>query len=300
MAATYHNLYLDARQALRRAGVEEAQLEAMELLSFAAGKDRQGMFRDLPLYAPQGVEERFQTLLERRLAGEPVAYIIGEWEFYGLTLWVGREVLIPRADTEALVERGLEFLRGLGRPARVLDLCTGSGCVGLAVAAHQPDCRVVLADWWEDALQTCRRNIRRCGLGQRVSAARADALAPPPVLLRNFDLIVCNPPYIPTGELAGLDRSVRDYEPRQALDGGEDGLRFYRAVSDRWKGALNEGGRLAFEVGWDQAPDVERILRRQGYIGLRASQDGAGNWRVVEGMRPLAPPEETAEAAGNL
>ena len=286
MAATYNNLYLDARRALRRAGVEEAQLEARELLAYAAGKGRQELLRDLALYAPDEVEGRFKQLLERRLAGEPVAYLIGEWEFYGLTLKITRDVLIPRSDTEALAERGILYVRGLGRPARVLDLCAGSGCVGLAVADNCPDCYVVLADWWEDALRVSRENIQRCGMGARVSAARADALAMPPVLLRDFDLIVCNPPYIPSGELPGLDPSVRDYEPMQALDGGEDGLSFYRAVSDRWKAALNEGGKLAFEVGWNQAPDVEYILTRQGYQDVQTFQDAGGNWRVVEGVRP--------------
>ena len=284
MDATYNNLYLDARRALRQAGIEAAQMEARELLSHAAGKSRQELFRDLALYAPEGVEERFQQLLERRLAGEPVAYIIGEWEFYGLTLSLCRDVLIPRVDTETLAERGILAVRALGRPARVLDLCAGSGCVGLAVADNCPECHVVLADWSEQALRVCRKNIPRCGLSGRVSAARADALALPPALLRDFDLILCNPPYIPTGELAGLEPSVRDYEPRQALDGGEDGLSFYRAVSDRWKTALCPGGRLAFEVGWNQAPDVEYILARQGFQNIQTHQDAGGNWRVVEGI----------------
>ncbi len=286
MAATYNNLYLDARRALRQAGIEAAQMEARELLGHAAGKSRQELFRDLALYAPEGVEERFQQLLERRLAGEPVAYIIGEWEFYGLTLSLCRDVLIPRVDTETLAERGILAVRALGRPARVLDLCAGSGCVGLAVADNCPQCHVVLADWSEQALRVCRKNIQRCGLSGRVSAARADALALPPALLRDFDLILCNPPYIPTGELAGLEPSVRDYEPRQALDGGEDGLSFYRAVSDRWKTALCPGGRLAFEVGWNQAPDVEYILARQGFQDIQTHQDAGGNWRAVEGLTP--------------
>lgn len=285
MAATYNNLYLDARRVLRRAGVEAAQLEARELLAHAAGKTRQELFRDMALYAPEGVERRFGQLVERRLAGEPVAYILGEWEFYGLNLRIDREVLIPRADTETLAERGIVFLRSLQHRARVLDLCAGSGCVGLAIADNCPDCKVVLADWSEQALEVCRENIRRCNLGARVSAARADALAVPPVLLREFDLIVCNPPYIPTGELPGLDPSVRDYEPMLALDGGEDGLTFYRGVCDRWKAALNEGGKLAFEVGWNQAPDVEYILARQGFREIASFQDAAGNWRVVEGLR---------------
>ena len=286
MAATYNNLYLDARRDLKRAGAEAAALEARELLAYAAGKSRQEMFRDMALYAPDEVAGRFARLLERRLAGEPVAYLIGEWEFYGLSLEITRNVLIPRPDTETLAERGILYVRSLKRPARVLDLCAGSGCVGLAVADNCPDCDVVLADWSEDALQVCRRNIVRCDLEDRVSAARADALAIPPALLRDFDLILCNPPYIPTGDLAKLDVSVREYEPMRALDGGEDGLSFYRAVTDRWRAALVPGGRMAFEVGWDQAPDVKYILSRQGFQSVAAFQDAGGNWRVVEGDLP--------------
>ncbi|MDE6922920.1 MAG: peptide chain release factor N(5)-glutamine methyltransferase, partial [Oscillospiraceae bacterium] len=210
MPATYNDLYLDARKALKAAGVEQAQLEARELLCFASGKSREEFLRDLTLYASDGVEKRFRALLERRMKGEPVAYLIGEWEFYGLTLDVCRDVLIPRPDTETLVERGILFVRDLPDGTRVLDLCAGSGCVGLAVADNCPNTRVILAEWSEDALRVCRQNIRRCGLTDQVNPVQADALEPPPRILRDFDLILCNPPYIPTLEGWGLLPSVRD------------------------------------------------------------------------------------------
>ena len=151
MAATYNNLYLDARKRLREAGVEGAQLEARELVCCAAGKSREQFYRDMALYASDPVEEKLAELLERRLAGEPVAYLIGEWEFYGLGLDITPDVLIPRMDTEVLAERAILLARAAGEGARVLDLCAGSGCVGLAVAANVPGCRGVLADVSEAA-----------------------------------------------------------------------------------------------------------------------------------------------------
>ena len=283
MATTYNNLYLDARKELRQAGVEAAQLEARELLCYASEKTRNQFFRDRNLYVSDHVERRFRELMDRRLAGEPVAYIIGEWEFYGLPLDISRDVLIPRSDTEVLAERAILLAKAAGEGARVLDLCAGSGCVGLAVAANVPTCRVVLADVSEAALKICKGNVRRNELNARVTCVQADALADPEPALWDFDVIACNPPYIPTGDLAGLDVSVRDYEPRSALDGGADGLDFYRFIAARWSSALRLGGTLAFEVGIGQAPDVEQILIQNGFADIQTFQDTAGIWRVVEG-----------------
>ena len=284
MATTYNNLYLDTRQRLRQAGVEGAQLEARELVCCAAGKSREQFYRDMALYASDQVEEKLRELVARRLAGEPVAYIIGEWEFYGLSLEVSSDVLIPRMDTEVLAERAILLARAAGEGARVLDLCAGSGCVGLAAASNVSECRVVLADVSEAALKLCKQNIRRCDLNARVTCVHADALEPPAAALWDFDVIACNPPYIPTGDIAGLDVSVRDYEPRSALDGGADGLDFYRAIAERWGKALRLGGSLVFEVGIGQAPDVEQILAMNGFEQIQTTQDTQGIWRVVEGV----------------
>ena len=283
MATTYNNLYLDIRRQLKAAGVENAQLEARELVCYASDKTREQFVRDMPLYVADNVEKRIHDLADRRLAGEPVAYIIGEWEFYGLPLDISQDVLIPRLDTELLAERGILLARAAGEGARVLDLCAGSGCVGLAVAANVPECRVVLADVSEGALRVCKQNVRRNGLSAQVVCLLADATQPPAANFWDFDVIVCNPPYIPTGDIDGLDVSVKDYEPHLALDGGKDGLDFYRAIAERWGNALRLDGTLAFEVGIGQVGDVEMILAQNGFTDIKTYQDTAGIWRVVEG-----------------
>ena len=283
MATTYNNLFLDTRARLKKAGVEQAQLEARELVCYAADKSREQLYRDMSLYVSAELERRVDDLVRRRLAGEPVAYIIGEWEFYGMPLDISRDVLIPRADTEILAERAILYARKAGEEARVLDLCAGSGCIGLAVAENTPNCRVVLGELDEGALRVCKQNVRRNRLNAQVTCLSVNALEPPSPSLWDFDVIVCNPPYIPTGDIAGLDVSVKDYEPHKALDGGTDGLDFYRAIAGQWKRALERGGRLVFEIGYDQAPAVEYILAGGGYGGIVTTQDPGGHWRVVEG-----------------
>lgn len=283
MATTYNNLFLDTRARLKRAGVESAQLEAREIICFAADKSREHFYRDMSLYVSGDMERRVEELVQRRLAGEPVAYIIGEWEFYGLSLDISRDVLIPRLDTELLAERGILKAREAGDGARILDLCAGSGCVGLAVAANAPECRVVLGELSEGALRVCKQNVRRSELNARVTCLAVNALDTPSSTLWDFDAIVCNPPYIPSGDISGLDISVKDYEPHMALDGGEDGLDFYRAVAARWKPALRLGGSLVFEVGLGQAAAVGEILRKNGYENVKTFPDTQNILRVVEG-----------------
>lgn len=282
MAITYNNLYLDIRQQLRRAGIEAATLEARELVCFGTGKTREQLSRDGGLYATPEVEARVRDLVERHLAGEPVAYLIGEWEFYGLPLDISRDVLIPRADTEVLVEQALEFLKPLGQ-CRVLDLCAGSGCIGLATASQLPEARVVLGEYSDAALRICRQNIRRNGLSGRVVPVQVNALEKPDRALGEFQCIISNPPYIPKADIDGLDVSVKDYEPHLALDGGEDGLDFYRAIAERWKDALAPGGRLYFEVGIGQADSVLRIMRAQGFGDIQIVKDLHDIPRVVFG-----------------
>ena len=283
MATTYNNLYLDTRNRLRRAGVTQAQTEARELVCYAADKTKEQLYRDMSLYASSDLERRVDELVRRRLSGEPVAYIVGEWEFYGLPLDISRDVLIPRADTEVLAARAIEKAQAAGEGGRVLDLCAGSGCVGLAIAANAPNCRVVLADLSEGALRLCKQNVRRNGLNARVTCISANALEAPSSMLWDFDVIACNPPYIPTGDIEGLDISVKEYEPLMALDGGVDGLDFYRFIASKWKSAIRLGGTLVFEVGIDQAEAVAQIMVDNGFENIVTTEDTGGILRVVEG-----------------
>ena len=282
MAITYNDLYLDVRQRLRSAGVEASTLEARELVCFGTGKSREELARDSRLYASPEREAQVRRLVERRMAGEPVAYLIGEWEFYGLSLDISQDVLIPRADTEVLAEQAIAYIQALGE-CRVLDLCAGSGCIGLAVASQAPQARVVLGELNDSALKICRQNIRRCGLSARVMPIQADALEKPARSLGEFQCIISNPPYIPTGDIPGLEVSVRDYEPHLALDGGADGLDFYRSISRDWREALSPGGRLFFEVGIGQADPVLRLMRSQGFGDLQVVKDRNSIPRVVLG-----------------
>ena len=282
MASTYNELYLELRRRFRKEGVFDPDRAARELACMAFGKTREELVRDGRLYAPAEAARALEALARRHLSGEPVAYIIGEWEFYGVPLDISRAVLIPRPDTEVLAARAIEEARGFAQP-RVLDLCAGSGCVGLAVAAQTASAHVLLGELDEEALKLCRQNIRRNQLGARVSAVSVDAREKPSRQLGEFDMIVCNPPYIPSADIETLDASVREYEPRLALDGGEDGLDFYRAVCSLWRETLHEGGKLLFEVGIGQADRVFRLMRSSGFGDVQVLQDTAGIPRVVFG-----------------
>ena len=228
-------------------------------------------------------EPRVAEMLKRRVGGEPVAYIIGEWEFYGLPIQVNRDVLIPRIDTEVLAGAVIEILNSSQESARILDLCAGSGCVGLAIAANTEDKRVVLADISQGALKMCRANAMKNGLSRSVVCVEADVFQPPAKHLGAFDIIVCNPPYIPTDDIKKLDLSVAGHEPVVALDGGDDGLDFYRAVAALWKDILCDDGILAFECGIGQAKDVAEIMLDNGFGNIKILKDTLDIERVIIG-----------------
>ena len=283
MPKTYNELYIQLRKQLKEIGVEACSLEARLLLAYAAGKTPEKLLQDLQLYTSTEIEAKTAELTRRRLDGEPVAYLTGSWEFYGLELTVTPDVLIPRADTEILVEKVLELTEDRSAALRVLDLCTGSGCIGCALGHALPKSRLTLADLSREALNLAKLNARNCGLGGRTLCVEADALDEPAPQLGLFDLIVSNPPYIASTEIETLDSSVRDYEPRMALDGGADGLQFYRNILKKWTCLLRPGGWLLLEIGETQAADVTALMAAAGLREIGLARDTAGLDRVVFG-----------------
>ena len=261
-------------------------MEARLIVSRAADKTVAQFLRDLPLYAAAGFDETVEAMVERRLAGEPVAYITGGWEFYGVPLDITPDVLIPRTDTEVLVEAAIRLFSGRNGRPRILDLCAGSGCIGCALAVHMPGAKVILVDNDRKALSVCRRNVQKNKLDTRVMCIEADATQKPPMLLGKFDLLVCNAPYVPTTEILTLDPSVRDYEPVLALDGGPDGLDVIRAMVPLWKSVLKDSGAIMLEIGEGQADAVRTLLETEGFTDVGALLDTGGTERVVLGRLP--------------
>lgn len=291
MAITYQDLYSNTSKRLAAQGIESARLEAREILCAASGKTPEKFLQDLNLYTTDAIAETVEAMTVRRESGEPVAYIIGEWSFCGLNFGVNASVLIPRIDTEMLANIAIDRLKKdeEARPGsnfRVLDLCAGSGCVGITIAHRLKNVRAVLVDLSEGALDLCKKNIRRHNLTSRVVHLRGDALQAPSHALGLFDMLVCNPPYIPSGDIPGLDSSVKDFEPLMALDGGADGLDFYRAITRLWMPALKPGGHLIYEVGIGQSEKVAMMLVRAGFENIRITRDTGRIDRVVEGCRP--------------
>ena len=280
---TYNEIYLTARNVLRQYGVEGYNLEAKLLVARASGKTLPQLLRDINLYTNETVENTVLDYTARRLRGEPVAYITGCWEFYGLPMTVTPDVLIPRMDTEVLVDTAKELLVGHKMDAKILDLCCGSGCITCALGHELPATRLVAVDISASALEVCRKNINANRLNSRVICIQADATSSPPLGIGQFDMIVSNPPYIPSAEIMELDSSVRDYEPIWALDGGIDGLRFYKAIIKYWKSLLRPGGFLLFEVGEGQAEPVTEMLLAAGFSFADSRRDSAGVDRVVIG-----------------
>lgn len=261
---------------LAAAGCEDAAFDARCLLEDLGGLPRGHAADDTPLTDAQTAA--LDAALARRADGHPLQYILGEWEFLTLTLKVGEGVLIPRPDTELLCEVAAERLRGRSAP-RVLDLCAGSGCVGLGVASLCPAAQVTEVELSDAALPYLRENVLRYP-DYAVTVRQADVLVDFAAFDGPYDAILSNPPYIPTADLSALQREVQ-HEPKMALDGAEDGLLFYRTIAEHWCEKLAPDGFVAVEVGIGQAEDVAALFAAQGLENTAIYTDLAGVPRVV-------------------
>ena len=282
MVKQYGVLYQDTRRALLQTeNVQDAGVLARMLVCHASGKSQADFLADRDLYASEKVVSEVEANLKRLLNDEPIAYILGQWEFYGLPLRVSPDVLIPRDDTCAVAELAIKQALFLDKDPRILDLCCGSGCIGLAVASSVKYAKVTLADISPKALSVAKENVALNKLSGRVRCVAADALKPAFPFLGKFDMIVSNPPYITGEEMKELPKSVADYEPHLALYGGEDGLDFYRSIARNFASALKPGGYLAFEFGETQGDDVCAILVENGYTILERTRDYNDRERAV-------------------
>jgi release factor glutamine methyltransferase len=260
------DLFRELTERLRGGGVESAPLEASVILREAGG-----------------MEEKAFALAERRAAGTPLAYILGRKEFMSMEMAVDERVMVPRPETETLVETAERWAsRPAGRTVTYLDIGTGSGCIAVALLARDPRARAVAVDISEGALAVAKHNARRHGVGDRLRLVCCDAVG---ALSDSFraDVVVSNPPYIPDGQIRTLQREVRDHEPGVALGGGPDGLDFYRRLADSVPRCLEKGGVVVLEVGFDQAGRVSRILSGAGLGVVDVEKDLAGIDRVVVG-----------------
>ncbi len=279
---THRELYNRTRNALSQIETQQtASLIARDLICTFSGQTPEQMLSALEYGADPAVVSKVEDGVRRLLNDEPLAYILGEWEFYGLKLFVSPDVLIPRDDTCAVAELAINRTLFLEKDPRILDLCCGSGCIGLAVASRVKDARVTLADISKEALAVAKKNIAQNKLGGRMSIFQVDARKKAPNFLGKFDMIVSNPPYITGEEMKQLPRSVDAFEPHLALYGGEDGLDFYRAILANFTPALKPGGCVCFEFGMGQGDAVCRLLEENDYTVLERKRDYNDRERAV-------------------
>lgn len=284
-AAVYKELYREGVQILTPVLNEEreAQLDTRLLLEYVCGTNLQTLILDGERPVSAQETALFREYVARRKNREPLAYILGEWDFMGLSFEVSPDVLIPEQDTENLIE---EIMKDLHDSDRILDLCTGSGCILLSLLKYSNGTTGVGTDLSERALAMAKRNAERLGLTDRVDLRCGDLFAPIGENER-FDIIVSNPPYIKTETIEHLAPEVRDHEPMMALDGGEDGLSFYRRIIPEAVRHLVTGGYLFLEIGYDQAKSVATLMRDAGYYDVRTIKDYGGNDRIVCGIKSI-------------
>lgn len=282
MCRSYSGVYREGMERLAGAGIEEAALDARLLLEYVCGTDRNTLLAHGEREVSEKEYERYAALIAERGGHTPLQHLTGEQEFMGLTFIVNEKVLVPRQDTEVLVE---EVLRNLHDGMRILDMCTGSGCILLSLLQYSNDCAGTGVDVSAEALAVAWENYRRLQ-GQRPEMnayfIESDLFAGIPKG-EQYEIIVSNPPYIRTGVIETLMPEVREHEPLLALDGRGDGLYFYREITHQAGGYLSRGGMLFYEIGYDQAKEVCEIMKEEGFREIEVVKDFAGLDRVVYG-----------------
>ncbi|MCM1091666.1 MAG: peptide chain release factor N(5)-glutamine methyltransferase [Butyrivibrio sp.] len=274
---TYRECYEKGVGKLTEAGVPEASLDARLLLEYVCDTDRNTLLAHSDREVTADEQNRYKEIIARRAGRIPLQQLTGTQEFMGLRFTVNEHVLVPRQDTEILVE---EVLRSLHDGMRILDMCTGSGCIILSLLHYSNDCEGVGVDISGEALAVAAENARRLCEGSDLTLTESDLFEH---VEGRFDIIVSNPPYIRRGEIAGLMPEVREHEPLQALDGGEDGLFYYRAIVEESRAYLVSGGLLYFEIGFDQTAAVTALMEQAGFVDIQMVKDYAGLDRVVYG-----------------
>ncbi len=265
-------------------GVDSPRLSAELLLCHVVGLTRIELYTQFDTPVPQRQLDRLHDLVKRAGLHEPVAYLTGRTEFYSIELDITSDCLIPRPETELLVQRAIEFLRSRHGVQFVCDLCTGSGCIAVAIGKNFPDARVIATDISAGALEVAAGNVAKHQLHERVELLQGDLFEP---LVRQldvdaFDLIICNPPYVSSAEYEKLAKNVKDYEPKSALLAGTDGLDIYRRLIDKVDEFLKPGAALMLEIGYAQGPVVRELLEQTGaFVEITIEKDPHDNDRVV-------------------
>lgn len=280
---TIGNLLKEGASILKEAGSPSAYLDAQILLCHIAGLSKVDIIRDRDKSLGEDISERFFQLIEERKMGKPIQYITGHQEFMGLDFYVHENVLIPRPDTEILVEKVLQLLKNKEN-LEIADVCTGTGAIAVSLAYYIPDSFVYASDISHHAVECCRRNIDKHGLESRMKLLQGDLLEPlfEEGLEGRLDALVSNPPYISKNDMETLPLSVRGFEPHLALYGGGEGLDFYIRILKDAARLLKKGGLLAFEIGYDQGPALTKLIEDKGsYKNIRIEKDLAGLDRVV-------------------
>jgi release factor glutamine methyltransferase len=269
-------------------GIDSPRLSAELLISHVLQTRRIELYTQFDKPVAKQQLDKLHDLVKRAAEYEPIAYLIGKTEFYSLELFITRDCLIPRPETELLVERAIKFLRSITPQQSVCDLCTGSGCIAVAIAKNVPEATITATDISDAALETAARNIEKHGLSSRVKLLCGDLFDPvmPELDTGKFDLIVCNPPYVSSSEFERLDRNVKDYEPKAALAGGVDGLDVYRRIVEKADKFLKPSGAIVLEIGYKQGQAVREILEQAGYLtDIAIEKDHHDNDRIATAKR---------------